>query len=188
MIVDLFDKNIAKVLSFFLISPGSKWTRKEIKEKTEMNNVPLDNALNKLLSLGIIRQEKNLLMLNPEDEFKEIINRIRKEFVELNLPLRIFYIVAEISNKLSEISWIKNIYLFGSYAKLIYHEKSDIDLAIILDNKIKNKEKIEKNINKIIEKLNRKNKRKIEVHFFLEKDMKAKDPLIKDILRGRKLI
>ncbi len=189
MIANLFDKNMARVLALFLISPGSKYIRKEIKEKTGLNNVPLDKALNKLLSLRIIKQERNLLSLNQDYEFKDLIEKLRKEFVELNLPLKIYYIVLEISNKLSEIAAVKQVYLFGSYAKLIYHEKSDIDLAVIFDNKVKNKAGIEKRINSIIGKIGRKHNKEVEIHFFLEKDMKVKDPLVKDISRnGKKIV
>lgn len=188
MIANLFDKNVVKVLALFLISPGSKHIRKEIKEKTEMNNIPLDNTLNKLLNLRIIKQEKSLLLLNQEYEFKNLIEKIRKEFVELNLPLKIYYIVLEVSDKLAEISAVKQVYLFGSYAKLIYHEKSDIDFAVIFDNKIKKREAIEKKITQIIEKVSDKKKKEIEAHFFLDKNMKEKDPLIKDILRNSKKI
>lgn len=186
MIANLFNKNIVKVLSFFLISPGSKWTRKEVKEKTEMNNIPLDNTLNKLLKLEMIKREKSLLMLNPENEFKMEIEKIRKEFIEFNLPLKIFYIILEVSDKFFEIRQIKNAILFGSYAKLIYNVNSDIDLAIITEKKSIN---FERGIKKAISKIGKRGKRTIELHFFLEKDLKHKeDPLIKDILRGRKLI
>jgi len=42
---------------------------------------------------------------------------------------------------------------------------------------------------KIIEKIRKKYKQELQIHFFSEKDMEAKDPLIKDILRnGKKLI
>ena len=57
---NIFDKNLAKILSFFLISPGSRYKRKEIKEKTKMNNIPLDKTLQKLISLRLIKENKNL--------------------------------------------------------------------------------------------------------------------------------
>lgn len=188
MITNLFDKNLMKVLALFLISPGSRYMRKEIKEKTGMNNVPLDQALTKLNNLKVIKQEKNLLMINQDYEFKEFLEKIRKEFVELNLPLKVYSILLEVTDNFSGLSSIKNIYLFGSYAKLIYHEDSDIDIAIIFSNKIKNKDELEKKIDKDTEKISKKHKKKIEIHFFLEKDMKEKDPLIKDILRNGKRI
>ena len=51
MITDIFNKDIVKILTLFSVSLGSKFTRNEIKEKTMLNNVPLDNALNILLNI-----------------------------------------------------------------------------------------------------------------------------------------
>ena len=189
MITNIIDENITKIIALFLISPGSRYIRKEIKEKTEMNNIPLDKTLNQLLSLGIIKKEKNLLSLNLENNFKDILYKIRKEFIELDLPLKVYLIVLAISNKLSQFSEIKSVYLFGSYAKLIYHENSDMDIAITFNNSVKSRLKLEKRINSFTEKISKKNKKEIHVHFFLDRDMKVKDPLIKDILRnGKRLI
>lgn len=193
MISNLFDKNIIKILVFFLISPGSRYTRKEIKENTGMNNVPLDNSLNKLKKFNLTKEEKGLLILNhhPSEPFEIIglINCIRSEYKNMSLPLKIFYILLEISDKLSEIKNIKEAFLFGSYAKLIYSDKSDIDLAIIFYNKTKNKGRIERKILEKTRKIGKKYKKKIEAHYFLESDMKRKeDPLIKDILKNGKRV
>ncbi len=189
MISNIFEKNILKIAALFLISPGSRYSRKDIKEKTKMNNVPLDNSLNKLLSLGVLRQEKGLLILNPESGHRDILEKLRKEFAEMSLPLDIYILVTEISNRISEIRWVKKAYLFGSYAKLIYSGKSDVDIAVVFSNRVKNINKSEKMIEKEINKIRGKNRKEIELHFFLEKDMKAKDPLIKDILKnGKELI
>ena len=82
-----------------------------------------------------------------------------------------------INDFISEIEDI-DIYLFGSYSKLVYKENSDIDLAV-LDNSI-NKTKI----NKIVRKLENKYKKEIEIHYF-DKNLfykNKKDPLIKDII------
>lgn len=189
MLANIFDENIIKVLGLFSISPGSRYLRKEIKEKTGMNNVPLDDALNRLLSFRILKKEKNLLTLNPESNFNNIFDKIRKEFTEFNIPLGIYFIILSISNNLSKFPEIKDVYLFGSYAKLIYHENSDIDVAVIFYNHVKEKSKLEKEIGHTINKIGKKNEKEIQIHFFNEKDMKAKDPLIKDILKnGKKLL
>lgn len=192
MISSLFDKNIIRIASFLIISPGSRYTRKEIKEKTQMNNVPLDKTLNKLLKLGILKEEKNLLAFNsaPPLELIGLTNYIKSEYKALNLPHDVFNALLESSGKLSEFNSVKEAYLFGSYAKLIYSDKSDIDLAIILSKKASNKIKIEKKIAKELKKIEKKAVKNIEPHFFSESDMKHKeDPLIKDILRnGKRLI
>ena len=74
--------------------------------------------------------------------------------------------------------------MFGSYAKLIFRENSDVDIAIVSD--VVDKRKIKKTIRK----LEKEYKKKIEIHFFTKKFYNNKrDPLVKDILQhGIKLI
>ena len=93
-------------------------------------------------------------------------------------------------DKLIELRGIKNIILFGSYSKLIFSGKSDVDIAIVLNNKIKNKNKIDKIVSAIAKKLSIRYKKDVQTHLFFESDLKHKeDPLIKDILRnGRVLV
>mgnify|MGYP001604819941 CR=1 FL=1 len=76
---------------------------------------------------------------------------------------------------------IEKVYLFGSYAKLIYTDRPDVDLAIILEKGDKGTiDKIKKSVNKIEKKYGR----SLELHFFEEKDMQQRDPIIKEILRN----
>ncbi len=181
MITNLFDRNMVKILTLFSISPGSKFTRDEIKKKTLLNNVPLDNAINTLFKEQLIIKEKRFLSLNFENpNLRSIIQLIKKEHIRFKeIPLNVYFALLDLSKQLAQLKQIAHIYLFGSYAKLIYTEKSDIDLAIILKKediikKIKNEiKKIEKRYNKII-----------EPHFFEKKDLKQKDPIIKEIKRN----
>ena len=182
MISNLFDKNIVKILTYFLISPGSRYKRKEIKEETEMNNAPLDNTLTKLKALKLISENKKLHALNFNiEKNKEIFYILSNEYKYFNIPYKIFNILVETAEKLSKYKSVKSVILFGSYAKLIQTENSDIDLSIIVENMTKKQtDKIKKEIGKL--------SRKIELHFFEEDDMKAGDPLIKDILKNGKAI
>jgi len=182
MISNIFDKNIIRILTYFLISPGSRYTRKEIKEKTEMNNIPLDSTLTKLKLLKLIIESKKLYALNFSiEKNKEIFNIISNEYKSFNIPYKIFNLLVELGEKLSRNKYVKSVMLFGSYAKLIQTENSDI--AVIIEKKLKLKQQIDK----ITEQINKINK-KIELHFFEEKEMKEKDPVIKDVLRNGKLI
>jgi predicted nucleotidyltransferase len=185
MIINLINQHSAKILLFLGVSPGSRYTRKDIFEKTEINNVPLDSSLTELSNFKLILFKDKLYSLNLENN---LVKEIMSEISELkSLPLKVQFIVLEFIGKIIKLKGIKKIILFGSYAKLIYSEKSDIDIAIIHDFK---KEGIKKKISLVADKIGRKHKKKIEEHFFSEKDMKHKeDPLIKDILRnGRVLV
>jgi len=183
MIINLIDKNYAKILLFLAISPGSRYSRKEIKEKTGMNNVPLDNSLNALINLKLINGENKIYSLNLENE---IVQQLMKERQKIsNLPLKVRFILLDFIDYALNLKSIDRIILFGSYSKLIFSEKSDIDIAVIFADKIKNKEKTEKKVSVFENKLSKKHKKNIQSHFFLEKDLKHKeDPLIRDILRN----
>ncbi len=187
MKANLFDKNLIRIISYFLISPGSRYRRKELKEKTGMNNVPLDTNLNKLCALKILKEKRNIYNLNLENQDMQLIlNEIKKEYDEFHLSHAIFNIIVEISEKVAREKSIAQTILFGSYAKLIHTDKSDIDISIILKDSIKNVSSIEKKLRKETEKIGRRHSKIIELHFFHEKDMKQHDPLIKDIVRNGK--
>jgi len=83
-------------------------------------------------------------------------------------------------SKLSIIRGIE-VYLFGSYSKLIYNEKSDVDIAILTSKTFD-----KKNIQKITQKLEIVYKKSIELHFFEKKLFykNKKDPLVKEIMKN----
>ena len=188
MISNIINKNSIRIIAYLAISPGSKYTRKDLKEKTQMNNIPLDETLNKLVYLRLIKKEKKLYSLNLESEkTKQIIEIIKKEYDKFSLNYKVFIIVLEISEQLCKIKEIDQVILFGSYAKLIHTEKSDIDIAIIISSgKIENKTK--NKIRKSIEKITNATNKIIETHIFTSKELKENtaDPLIKDILKNGK--
>lgn len=181
MIIPIFNKDILKVLTIFSISPGSKFQRKELKEKTRLNNVNLDNAINALLNSSLIQKEKRLFFLNL-DNAKTIINLISLEYKRLKeLPLNVYFSIIDIVFFLSKLKKIKG-YLFGSYAKLIFKEDSDIDVAIVT-NKINEKEK--KELSKLIQRLELLYGKQIEIHYFGEDFYKnKKDPLVGEIMKN----
>jgi len=187
MIIQIFDKNVMKILTIFSISPGSKFQRKELKEKTSLNNITLDNSLKLLFNSNILKKEKRALYLNLESKnTKSILELVSNQYKELKeIPLKAYFSVIELVYLLSKFEL--NVYVFGSYAKLVFKEDSDIDIAIISD-KISSEEKRE--ISKLIKKIESKYKRKIEIHYFSTNFYKnKKDPLVKDILiNGIKLI
>ena len=186
MIAPIFNKDILEVLTVFSISPGSKFLRKELKERTKLNNVNLDNALNALLNSNLIKKEKRFLSLNFENA-KPIISLVSEQYKQLReLPLDVYFSITNLIFLLSKLRGI-DVFLFGSYAKLVYKETSDIDIAIVY-NKITNNGK--KEISKLIQKLESRYKKKIEFHYFGMNFYKnKKDSLVQEIIKnGLKLI
>ena len=168
------------------ISPGSRYIRREIKEKTEIHNVPLDNSLAELLTSKLIERKGKLYFLNVENR---IIKEMLEEIEEIkSLPLKVQFILLEFVKSILAIRGIENIILFGSYSKLIYSDKSDIDVAVIFKEENEN-EGTKKRISHIAREISKKHKKEIQEHFFTKSDMKHKeDPLIKDILRNGKVL
>ncbi len=180
MITDIFDKDVAKVLTLISVSPGSKFRRNEIKEKTLLNNVPLDNAINSLVKNRLIRKEKRLLQLNFENEsVKKLLEIVKKEHSRFKeIPLKVYCMMLDFSYELSKSKSVSAAYLFGSYAKLIYTDKSDVDVAVVMADESR------KSIGRVKEaakKVEKKYDKILELHFYNENDMKQKDPLIKEI-------
>ncbi len=188
MISPLFHQDCFKILSLYGLSPGSRFNRTEIKQRTKLHNVPLDKALQLLFNSGILKKEKNFYSLHFEQEYtSRIMEVVRQQYKELReLPLSIYHLIIDLVASLSVLRGIE-VYLFGSYAKLIHTEKSDVDIAIVHTTKFKNKEKIIK----IILKLEKIYTKKIEIHYFEKEPFykNRKDLLIKGILKdGIRLI
>ena len=181
MIAQIFNKDIFEVLTIFSISPGSKFVRKELKERTKLNNINLDNTINILLNSNLIKKEKRFLSLNF-DNAKQIIKLVSDEYKGLReLPLDAYFSIANIIFFLSKLKGI-DVYLFGSYAKLIYKEKSDVDMAIVSDKITDNGKK---ELNTLIRKLELRYGKKIEIHYFGMKFYKnKKDPLVQEIIKN----
>lgn len=184
--IELFEKNTFKVLALFSMSPGSRFTREEIKRRTRINNISLNNTINLLLSLKIFSNEGRLLSLNHSNAENNVILEIfSKHHKKLkNLPLNVYFAIFDITKEVAQMKNAGDVYLFGSYSKLVFREDSDIDIAVVSDNIDKKK------LNSIISKLEKRHKKKIEVHYF-SSDFYAnrKDPLVKEIIQnGVKLI
>jgi len=184
--IDFVNSNIAKVLTIFSISPGSRLNRKMIKEKTNMPNLVLDKTLYTLINLNVLIKEKNLFLINHKNtKVKEILSALYERYsIFKQLPLREYFLILNIKDALLTMREIGDVYLFGSYAKLIFSESSDVDIAIV-SNQINKKE-----ADKVIKKLEKKHKKEIELHYFTRNFYKNKrDPLVKEILQhGIKMI
>jgi predicted nucleotidyltransferase len=182
MISQIFDTGSFKVLALFALSPGSRFRRKEIKEKTRMHNVTLDNALSRLLSSGIIRKEKSLYFVNLENPHAEQIIAIVSSYHKQlkNLPLDVYFLLVDAVDEFSTTKGLE-VWLFGSYSKMIYSEKSDIDIALLVPQEF-DKERVRK----MFKKMEKQYGKKIEEHFFDARSFyrSKRDPLVKEILQN----
>lgn len=182
MISQAFTKDCFKILNLFSLAPGSRFNRTEMRKKLLLNNVPLDAALVRLLSAGILSKERNYYSINFENPYsKPFLELCKKQYKQLReLPLNIYYLLVDLVSSLSLQKGTK-ISLFGSYAKLVYTEKSDLDLAVLTTTKTD-----KQFIKKITNKLEKSYNKNIELHFFDKKSFlkNKKDPLVKDIIKN----
>jgi len=82
---------------------------------------------------------------------------------------------------------VTDIYVFGSIVKNSYNEKSDIDIAVIVEKNLSTKQKI--NLEKAGEEIESRFKREIQLHLFTNAEFKRASGLAEQVQRdGIKLI
>ena len=184
-------KSIWRVFELFAEAPGKTLTRPELKKYTLLGNESLSLALNRLSLANILIKIKNgkkeSYRLNLTDEFALIILELcKKERTSLHaLDYDTIIVLSEFIKKaLDKTKFIKEIILFGSIAKHTATKYSDIDLAIITTKKDLKQELA---ITSILEWVENSFKRKIQIHYFIEKEFellkKKKHKLINEIIK-----
>ncbi len=145
--------------------------------------------MTRLVRANVLRNDRNIYRINFESEYSnnvlEIVSKQHKGMKEL--PLNVYFLLIDFADGLSVMKRKKiEVYLFGSYSKLIYREKSDVDIAVL------GPENLDINrILKISNKLEVKYNKHIEVHDFIKEDFykNKRDQMVNDILtNGIRLI
>lgn len=187
-------KTAWKILFVLAEAPGKAVSRKQIKSLTKLGNKVLTKFLLLLEKFDMLIVQKIgktfLYKLNLSNPFVEkILEIIKLEKKALNnLDFYILTILREFVYEMTNIhlSDLRQIYLFGSYAKRTYHKDSDIDVALILEKKDVNNELL---VTQAISKLQARFKKEIQVHYYTEKEFNRKNQLAEEILRdGIKLM
>ena len=169
-----------KTVWYFLIlasySPGSGYSRKEIKDITKLDNASLDKVLRKLIFHKIIKKEKRIIKMNFDNpETGMILDLLEQIKKKLNHPTYDLLLIITEFLHFIEFAEIDSIYLFGSHAKKTTSPNSDIDIAIFSDEKlnlIKEEEKIEEKFGK-----------ELQLHYFKTEELKHRNKLIENILK-----
>jgi hypothetical protein len=186
MIGLIFDTNCFKILSLFAVFPESGFRRNEVKEKTKLNNVPLDKALTKLLSSHVLAIENNVYILDLENKYtKRAVKLALRQYRALNeLPFDLYLLLIDLVEGFSSIKGLE-LYLADDPSKSPY-QKSSIEITIITP-----KEVDKKSIAKTIKKLTTKYRKQVEVHDFIAASFykNPNDPKVIDLMEhGIKLI
>lgn len=186
MIGLIFDTNCFKILSLFAVSQEDGYKRNEVKEKTKLNNVPLDKALTKLLLSHVLAVENNVYTLDLDNKYtKRAVKLALRQYRSLNeLPFDLYLLLIDLVDGFSSIKNLE-IYLSDDPSKSSY-QKSSIEITIITP-----KEVDKKSTSKIIKKLTTKYRKQVEVHDYISASFykNQNDPKIKDLItNGIKLI
>lgn len=180
-----------KILFVFAEAPGKAVSRKEIQQLTKLGNKVLTKFLLLLEKFDVITSTKigkaYYYKLNLSNPFTEhIVETILLEKKQLNNPdfaalnvLREF--VYELTN--ADLENLGQVILFGSYAKRTFNKDSDIDVAIITQEKSTDDELL---IIDIIDRLQKRFRKELQPHYYTAKEFKAlekNDRLVKEIVK-----
>jgi predicted nucleotidyltransferase len=176
-------KSTWRILSLLLETPRKPISRKELFINTKLGNAPLSNGLKKLMKANIIIQQKNgkkeSYYINQDNKFSKLIFEIwkteKEEVRQLDYDIKL--ILSEFTRAALDVSDVKKIILFGSWAKGTASINSDIDLALIFKDKILN----ELELTKVVNNLNNHYKKEIQLHCFTLKSFSFKDKLTEEI-------
>lgn len=189
--VCLGTKSAWRILFVLAEAPGKAVERKEIQELTSLGNKVLTKFLLVLERFNLVLSAKvgrtytyKLNMANPLTE--RILDVILLEKKELNNPgFAVLTILREFVYELTNIHLenIHHVILFGSFAKRTQHKESDIDIAILVEEKDTNDEIL---LADIIGRLKERFGKEIQPHFFTEREFnesRKSSTLVQEILK-----
>jgi predicted nucleotidyltransferase len=166
-----------KVLGYYFINPQA---RHYVRELSDLLKVDSGNLSKKMAEL----KKEGLFLMESEGKNRYFI--LNKKFPLLNEYRKIyearFGVAESIRKELSEISGLKEAYIFGSFARGNFEAGSDIDLLVIGDHE-------HAQISRRISSLEKRWHREINIIDFSIKEFiqkqKNKDPFLKNIFSGK---
>jgi predicted nucleotidyltransferase len=176
-----------KILFVLSEAPGKAVSHKEIRELTKLGNKVITKFLIILKKSDIIIAEKigktTYYKMNLNNKYNaQILGLINLEKLSINnLDFKITNILRDLIYALTNIGieLISSVYVFGSYAKRVYNKDSDIDVAIILNEK---NTVLELDITAIIDNIEKRYHKEIQPHYYTIKEFSNnKNKLIMEI-------
>jgi predicted nucleotidyltransferase len=184
----LGSKSAWRILVLFGESPGAGFTRQDFRNHTKLGNKALSFALKRLLAFGVLTKSKvdlqlSVYKLNKENKYvSDIISLLQRERQDLNhLPYAFSMIAREFSREVVDSVDVLSMYLFGSVAKGTYREDSDVDFAVVLEEK---SPKDDMAISTITDRLSGKYRKKIQCFIITKEQISRKrTKLVEEILK-----
>jgi len=177
-----------KILFVLAEAPGKGVSRKEIQQLTLLGNKVVTKFLAVLEKFDLILVQKTgkrfFYKLNMNSPFAEGILSVYnlEKKANHNLDFFILNILREFVYELTNINLenLKQVILFGSYAKRTYHKESDIDAAIVVKEKAVEEELL---ITELVDKIKKRFNKQIQPHFLTGKEFEGKSRLAEEIKR-----
>jgi predicted nucleotidyltransferase len=184
-----------KILFVISEAPGKAISHKDIRELTCLGNKVITKFLIILKKSDIIIAEKigktTYYKMNMNNNYsRQILELIKLEKSSINnLDFKITNILRDFIYNLTNtnIELINSMYLFGSYSKRTYNKDSDIDVAIIINER---NTALELEITAIVDNIEKRYRKEIQPHYYTIKEfLNNKNKLILEIKKdGIKLI
>lgn len=177
-----------RIIVLIAESPGMRLTRPEIKKITCLGN----NAITESLKDLVVHDVVNIKKAGKKTTYGfNLTNNLTTQLISLcdmekirlnNLPYHYSLVLREYVRMVLSILEPERIVLFGSVAKRVYREDSDIDVALVFKTALKTKERID--IEEIAHKIKERFGKEIQQHSFTLQEFKtSKEKLIQEIKR-----
>jgi predicted nucleotidyltransferase len=168
-----------KILNYFFINPHESLYVNELSRKLALDKRNLVKKLRELERTGILKNQVrgNLKFYSINKSYP-----FYKEYK--NLVLKTIGLEDKLRTLINEVPGIKEIFIYGSYAKNKLDTHSDIDLLIIGKHSIIT---LQKKLNRLQKEIDREiNSISMEETEF-EARVKSKDPFILEVLKDKNI-
>jgi predicted nucleotidyltransferase len=179
LISKLFSSTRAELLSLFFNNPDEKFYLREIARHINKDAAGIKRELDTLVKIGLLGVEKRgVQKYYCADKNSPIFSEMK------GLIFKTTGIQGSIKAALSRLKGVQAAFIYGSYAKGSEKEDSNINLMVIGQVNITE-------LNDVVMGLEEKMKREIDYLAFDEQEYRkrkdAKDPFIREIVKGKKI-
>ena len=180
MLFKLFSSTRAELLSLFFNNPDEKFYLREIARHIGKDAAGIKRELDTLMKIGLLTLEKRGV------QKYYFVDKSSPIFSEMKgLIFKTTGVHGAVKAALSRIKGVQAAFIYGSYAKGSEKEDSNINLMVIGQVNITE-------LNDVVVGLEEKLKREIDYQAFDEQEYRkrkeAKDPFIREIVKGKKII
>ena len=179
MLSKLFSSTRAELLSLFFNNPDEKFYLREIARHIGKDAAGIKRELDSLLKIGLLGVEKRgVQKYYYADKGSPIFSEMK------GLIFKTTGVQGSIKAVLSKLKGVQAAFIYGSYAKGSEKEDSNINLMVVGQVNITE-------LNDVVMGLEEKMKREIDYLAFDEQEYRkrkdAKDPFIREIVKGKKI-